>query len=53
MFSYQLFRLIREIYGIFVISKIVPRVFDNRCDSLAKTSDFSWKLSKRVLNDPV
>ena len=33
MFSNQLFCLIREIYGIFVISKTVPRVFDNRCYS--------------------
>ena len=30
MFSNLLIRLIREMYGIFVISKtVVPRVFDN------------------------
>ena len=29
MFSNLLIRIIREMYGIFVISKTVPRVFDN------------------------
>ena len=29
MFSNLLIRLIREIYGIFVISETEPRVFDN------------------------